>query len=185
MITKALALHGAAKVYICGRREEILLDARQHSPHDNIIPIVADVSSKEAIEALAERIRQETGFLNLLITNAGTGGPGPVQRWGASAREVQTEAMKTPMEEWDACFRVNVSGCYFLTMAVLDLLDGGNKRKNYHGGNVRSQVIMIGSVGGFSRSFGGRYAYRASKAACLRWNPCESDYYDLRVVLID
>jgi NAD(P)-dependent dehydrogenase (short-subunit alcohol dehydrogenase family) len=63
--------------------------------------------------------------------------------------------MKNPMEDWDACFRWNVSGCYFLTMAVLDLLDEGNKREDYHGGSVRSQVIMIGSVGGFSRSFGG------------------------------
>jgi NAD(P)-dependent dehydrogenase (short-subunit alcohol dehydrogenase family) len=172
MITKALALNGASKVYICGRRSQILQDAATLSPHNNIIPIVADVSSKESIEALAAKIRQETGYLNLLVANAGTGGPGPIQNPGQTLREVQAEAMKIPMQDWDENFRVNVSGCYFLTMAMLDLLDEGNTRKNFANGAVKSQVLLLGSVGGFARSIGGRYAYRASKAAVTHLGKC-------------
>jgi NAD(P)-dependent dehydrogenase (short-subunit alcohol dehydrogenase family) len=57
-------------------------------------------------------------------------------------------------------------------MAALDLLDEGNKRKNYCNGEVKSQVIVTGSVGGFSRIVGGRNAYRASKAAVTHLSKC-------------
>ena len=174
MITKALALNGASKVYISGRRKEVLEEAAKLSPFGNIIPIVSDISSKEDIEALAEYIRSDTGYLNLLVANAGTWGPGPDQKFGMSVREFQAQAMNVTMEDWDQCFRVNVHGCYFSTMAVLDLLDEGNKKKNYCNGEVRSQVIMTGSVGGFSRILGGRYAYRASKSAVTHLAKCLS-----------
>ncbi|KAF3012561.1 hypothetical protein E8E14_001281 [Neopestalotiopsis sp. 37M] len=174
MIAKALASNGATRVYISGRRKHVLEEAAKESPFNNIIPIVADVSSKEQIEALAEQIRINTGYLNLLVNNAGTWGPGPDQRWGTSVREFQAEAMKITMEEWDDCFRVNVHACYFTTMAVLDLLDEGNAKKNYCNGDVRSQVLMVGSVGGFSRILGGRYAYRASKSGVTHLAKCLS-----------
>lgn len=174
MIAKALALNGASKVYISGRRKDVLEEAAKQSPYGNIIPVVADVSSKEQIETLAEYIRTDTGYLNLLVANAGTWGPGPDQRWGMSVREFQAEAMKITMEEWDQCFRVNVHACYYSTMAVLDLLDEGNTKRNYCNGEVRSQVIMTGSVGGFSRILGGRYAYRASKSAMTHLAKCLS-----------
>ena len=173
-MTKALALNGAKKVYISGRRKEILEEVAKQSPASNIIPLPADVSSKEDIEALAEHIRKDVGHLNLLVANAGTWGPGPGQPIGTTLQEVQAEAMKTTMDEWDKCFRVNVHGCYYSIMAVLDLLDEGNKRKNYCNGEVKSQVIVTGSVGGYSRIVGGRNAYRASKAAVTHLAKCLS-----------
>jgi NAD(P)-dependent dehydrogenase (short-subunit alcohol dehydrogenase family) len=174
MMTKALARNGASKVYISGRRKEVLEEAANQSPHGNIIPLVADVSSKEDIEALAEHIRNDVGHLNLLIANAGTWGPGPGQPLGTTLQEVRAEAMKTTMDEWDKCFRTNVHGCYYSIMAVLDLLDEGNKRMNYCNGEVKSQVIVTGSVGGYSRIVGGRNAYRASKAAVTHLAKCLS-----------
>ncbi|KAL9122557.1 MAG: hypothetical protein Q9187_000888 [Circinaria calcarea] len=174
MMTKALARNGASKVYISGRRKEVLEEATKQSLHDNIIPLVADVSSKEDIEALAKHIRNDVGHLNLLIANAGIWGPGPGQPLGTTLQEVQAEAMKTTMDEWDKCFRTNVHGCYYSIMAVLDLLDEGNIRKNYCNGEVKSQVIVTGSVGGYSRIVGGRNAYRASKAAVTHLAKCLS-----------
>jgi len=173
-MAKALALNGASKVYICGRRKELLEKTAKESPLGNIIPIVADVSSKEDVVALAEYIRKDTGYLNLLVANAGTLGPGPDPRWGASVRDFQAEAMKISMEDWDECFRVNVHACYFSTVAVLDLLDEANKKKNYYNGEVRSQVIITSSAGAFTRSLGGRYAYRASKSAVTHLAKCLS-----------
>jgi NAD(P)-dependent dehydrogenase (short-subunit alcohol dehydrogenase family) len=172
MMTKALACNGASRVYISGRRREVLEEAAKQSPHGNIIPLVADVTSKEDIEGLAEHIRNDVGHLNLLVANAGTWGPGPGQSLGTTLREVQAEAMKTTMDEWDQCFRTNVHGCYYSIMAVLDLLDEGNNRKNYCNGEVKSQVIVTGSVGGYSRIVGGRNAYRASKAAVTHLAKC-------------
>ena len=101
----------------------------QQSSSGNIIPLPADVGSKEDIEALAEHIRKDIGHLNLLVANAGTWGPGPGQPPGATLQEVQAEAMKTTMDEWDKCFRVNVHGCYYFIMAILNLLDQSNKWK--------------------------------------------------------
>lgn len=172
MMTKALALNGASKVYISGRRREVLDQAAKQFPHGIVIPIIADISSKEDIEALADHIRKDVGHLNLLIANAGIWGPGPGQSLGTSLQEVQAEAMKTTMDEWDQCFRTNVHGCYYSIMAVLDLLDEGNQRKNYCSGEVKSQVIVTGSIGGYSRIVGGRNAYRASKAAVTHLAKC-------------
>lgn len=172
MMAKALAMNGARAVYISGRRKDVLDQAAKESPLSNIIPVVADVGSKSDLEALAGRIRGEVGHLNLLITNAGIWGPGPGQPLGTSLHEVQAAAMQTTMDEWDQCFRTNVSGCYFSIMGVLDLLDEGNRRKNYCNGEVKSQVIVTGSIGGYSRIVGGRNAYRASKAAVTHLAKC-------------
>ena len=46
MMTKALALNGVNKVYIIGRRKEVIEAAAKESPHGNIIPIVGDITSK-------------------------------------------------------------------------------------------------------------------------------------------
>ena len=43
MVAKALALNGAAKVYILGRRLEKLEEAAKQSPHGNMIPLQCDV----------------------------------------------------------------------------------------------------------------------------------------------
>lgn len=184
-MTKALALNGANRVYISGRRKEILEEAAKQSPYGNIIPVTTDVSSKEDIEALAEHIRREVGHLNLLVANAGTWGPGPGQPLGTTIQDLQAEAMKTTMDEWDKCFRVNVHGCYYSIMAVLDLLDEGNKRKNYCNGEVKSQVIITGSVGGYSRVVGGHNAYRASKAAVTHLAKCLSTGFQEHAIRVN
>lgn len=46
MMTKALALNGVNKVYIIGRRKEVIEAAAKESSQGNIIPIVGDVTSK-------------------------------------------------------------------------------------------------------------------------------------------
>jgi len=67
MMTKAFANNGAAKVYIVGRRREKLDEAAKVSPHGNIIPVVGDVTSKESLCEIAEQIKKEVGYVNLLI----------------------------------------------------------------------------------------------------------------------
>ena len=74
-MTKAFALNGAAKVYIVGRRKEKLDEAAQLSP-DNIIPIVGDVTSKQSLIDIAAQVKQDAGYVNLLICNSGTMPPG-------------------------------------------------------------------------------------------------------------
>jgi NAD(P)-dependent dehydrogenase (short-subunit alcohol dehydrogenase family) len=162
MITKALAQNGAAKVYIAGRRLEVL-EAAASATGSNVIPIQCDVTSKESLAAAADRVRQESGFLNLLICNSGIGGP-----------QVKPVADETSVEEWASAnlainfedytktFAVNTSSVWFTTMTFLPLLDAGNKK-----GNVQqtSQVLVTSSIAAFNKKAPGGYAYGQSKAA--------------------
>lgn len=47
MMARALALNGASKVYIIGRRKEKLEETANSVSTKNIIPLVGDVTSKE------------------------------------------------------------------------------------------------------------------------------------------
>lgn len=103
MMTQAFAQNGAAKVYIIGRRKQVLEDAaRAGSSHNNIVPLVGDVTSKESLCAVADQIRQETGYVNLVVCNSGTmvtpigvkAGDVPVQDFALVCRQLYSTALK-------------------------------------------------------------------------------------------
>ncbi|KAI0876696.1 hypothetical protein GGS24DRAFT_450686 [Hypoxylon argillaceum] len=57
---------------------------------------------------------------------------------------------------------MNVSGVLFPRIAFLGLLNKGNERENVV---QTSQIVTIGSVGGFIRILGTSFTYNPSKAA--------------------
>ncbi|MCJ1435016.1 hypothetical protein MMC27_004386 [Xylographa pallens] len=163
MMAKALALNGAHKVYIIGRRKETLEAAAKESPHGNIVPLVGDVTSKDAISSIAEQIKNEVGYINVLIANSGIGGPQTRAATTAkSIEEYQYVLWGPSFEEYTQTFAVNASGVYFSIVAFLGLLDAGNQKGNVE---QRSQVIATSSIAGFNRQTPGGYAYGQSKAA--------------------
>ncbi len=66
-----------AKVYIVGRRGEVLEQtAKVHGSSDKpLIPLTADVSTKEGCLALAEEFGKHEQKLDILVSNAGGVGP--------------------------------------------------------------------------------------------------------------
>ena len=70
MMAKALALNGAHKVYIIGRRKEVLEAAAKESPHGNIIPLVGDATSKDSLRSIATYIEKDIGYVNVVIANS-------------------------------------------------------------------------------------------------------------------
>lgn len=72
---RALDANGARVVYIVGRREESLKEVAKSAVNGNIKPLVGDISSKESLAAIAETVRKEQGYINLLYANAGVTGP--------------------------------------------------------------------------------------------------------------
>lgn len=166
MMTKALSLNGASKVYIIGRRLEKLEAAAKESPHNNIIPIQGDVTDKDSLQSIAERIQKETGYINLLVCNSGLSGPqaGVNMPKGTSAKELAKMVLDTPMADFNNVFAVNVTGVLYNAMAFLELLEEGNKPDRYLAG-VKSQVLVTGSIAAYNRSVGAGLAYNASKAA--------------------
>jgi NAD(P)-dependent dehydrogenase (short-subunit alcohol dehydrogenase family) len=161
MMTRALAQNGA-KVYIAGRRLEVLQEAAS-SVGPNVIPIQCDVTSKASLEETANFIEKDAGYLNLLVCNAGIAGP-----------QVKPVTPETTLEEWVSQnwahdfdsyvqpFAINAAAVWFTTMALLKLLDKGNKA-----GNVAqsSQVVVTSSIAGYNKKAPGGWAYGQSKAA--------------------
>ena len=158
-----------ATVFIVGRRKERLEAAAQVAKHGNIIPIVGDVTSKSSLQILVDTITARTGYVNLLVANAGVLGPtsnglqtGP-DGIVPTLEEVRKLMWEHPMESVTDVYRVNVSSVLYTTIAFLGLLEKGNTQ-----GNVRqlSQVLVTSSIGGFHRSWAtSGLAYTTSKAA--------------------
>lgn len=162
MFAKALAHNGAAKVYIAGRRLELLQSvASELGP--NVTAIQCDVTSKESLTSVAETITKESGYLNLLVCNSGIGGPQVKPLKPETKLEDWANAnFEIGMDEYTNTFKVNAAAVWFTTMACLKLLDGGNRKGNM---GWSSQVIVTSSIAGFNKKAPGGWAYGQSKAA--------------------
>ncbi|KAK4044257.1 hypothetical protein C8A01DRAFT_31570 [Parachaetomium inaequale] len=174
MMARALAAAGAARVYIVGRRVDVLQAAASSINRPSVIvPLYCDVTSKISLESVVSVVETDVGYLNLLVCNAGIGGPQvkpPIP--GVTSLEEWREAqMAVRCEDFNATFAVNSTSVWFTAMAFLGLLDQGNKREGYGGGiaglgpGVSSQVVVTSSIGGFNKSAPGGWAYGPSKAA--------------------
>ena len=162
MMTKALALNGARKVYIVGRRKEVLEAAAKESPHGNIVPLVGDVTSKDTLQSIVSHIEKEVGYINVLIANSGIQGPRTPLTPETTLEDYQSAFWNTSFDEYMDTFAVNTSAVFFCIIAFLKLLDAGNEKGNVE---QKSQVIATSSVGSFIRKPPGTYSYGQSKAA--------------------
>lgn len=111
---------------------------------------------------------KEVGYIDLLICNAGQttrdGSPDarPKPTGESSIQEIRDYYFNyRPQEVWQSCLETNIVSVFTTTMAFLELLDLGNKRRDASA--PTSQVIAIGSVGGLVK-FTDSFIYNASKA---------------------
>jgi NAD(P)-dependent dehydrogenase (short-subunit alcohol dehydrogenase family) len=165
MMAKALAQNGAAKIYIIGRREDRLQQAAALFP-GVIIPLPGDICDQGTLKAMAERVKSEVGYINLLVTNAGKSGPmleSLKPRYTLS--DFVNLAWSSPMEDFNSVYGLNCTALYYTVIAFLELLDAGNKAGNYSGG--KSQVIATASTASFLRNPRAGYAYLSSKTAVI------------------
>lgn len=163
-MAKALADAGAARVYIVGRRTDVLQAAAASINKPTVVvPLYCDVTSKISLESVVSVVENDAGFLNLVVCNAGVGGPqvaapGP----GTSIEEWQARNLACDFEEYTDTFRVNASSVWFTAMSCLRLLDAGNRRGNL---GWSSQVVVTSSIAAFNKKAPGGWAYGQSKAA--------------------
>jgi len=164
---RALDANGAKAVYIVGRREQALQDAAKTGINGSIKSIPGDVSDKASLSKIADQIRQEQGYINLLFANAGVSGPKDRQAISAKGakptiKEFQEAMWQPDMEDYTKALHINCTSVFYTTLAFLDLLDAGNKKRNVP---QDSQVIVTSSIAGFSRYLASSFAYSTSKAA--------------------
>nr|POE48121.1 guanine nucleotide exchange factor lte1 [Quercus suber] len=167
IIAKTLE-HNGAKVYITGRRQEKLDEAVKQAAHGNIIPIAGSTTSREDLQRAVDIITKETGHIDLLINNAGQttflAGPGvrPMPTGDVPLSEYRDYFFNyRDSQDWLNTLNTNISGVFITSMAFLELLDAGNKRRAKE--LPTSQIITIGSVGGLTRQTES-FIYNASKA---------------------
>lgn len=180
MIAEALAMNGASKVFLLGRREHMLTDAAAKYP-DIMVPVTCDVASKESLGLAVELVARTTGFINLLVANSGISGPANGYKSALSISELRSHLMATSMDEFTQTFRVNVTGTWFTMVAFLELLDAGNKnaisgssgafgspvQAGSKTPSIQSQVVFTSSLAAFSRGYWTSPNYGSSKAAII------------------
>ena len=178
-MTRALAANGAHKVYILGRRLEVLKKAAEEYP-DVIIPHQADVTSKEDLQAAVDRVKSEVGYVNLVVANSGSIGP-PVRFNPAASLPDLRQSLFTDfsMEGMNDALNLNVTAAFFTMTAFLELLDAGtqNALKGGFGKplkegsevpSIQSQVIFTTSISAFSRHWTSSPPYLTSKVAIMQ-----------------
>jgi NADP-dependent 3-hydroxy acid dehydrogenase YdfG len=124
-IALALTAHGAA-LCLVGRRPDALEPvAKKTQTAAQIKCYRADLTLDKDIETLVAHVRQDFGYLDILIHSAGVFSMGPVE--------------SAPAEELDWQYRTNVRAPYILTQALLPIL---RPRKG--------QIVFINSSAGLS-----------------------------------
>ncbi|TDZ49708.1 Short-chain dehydrogenase/reductase SAT3 [Colletotrichum trifolii] len=176
-MAKALASNGAAKVYILGRRQEILDDAAK--AHEALVPLRCDVTSKDDLQSAVDTITKDVGYVNLLVANSGVIGPSVRFNPAFDISELRKATFTDfAMESMNEVLDVNITGAFFTMTAFLELLDAGNKHA-LKGGfgkpakegsgvqSIQSQVIFTSSISAFSRAWPSTPPYMTSKVAVM------------------
>ncbi|KAL4939902.1 hypothetical protein BDV06DRAFT_230751 [Aspergillus oleicola] len=179
-MARVLPQNGARRVYILGRRLEVLVKAA--AEHPSLVALQCDVNSKDNLQSVVDRITTEVGYVNLVIANAGDIGP-PVRFNPTASLSELREALFTnfSMDEMNNTLHLNITAAFFTMTAFLELLDAGNK-KALHGGSTfgkpikegsdvpssQSQVIFTTSISAFSRHWSSSPPYLTSKVAIMQ-----------------
>lgn len=166
MATQSLAVNGA-KVYITGRTAEKLERVAElygKNIPGQIIPITADITSKESIQKLVDEISSKESKLHILINNAGISST-TYETERTDPKELQEEFFhnKSSIAEWEDVMRTNVTQLFFTTSAFLPLLSKGSEDER----GWSSTVVNITSISGILKTSQHHFAYNASKAAAI------------------
>jgi len=145
MIAEGYVSNGV-KTYISARKAEACdATAERLSSIGECISIPADLSTAEGIATLVGEIKSREDKLDILVNNAGA-------TWGAPIGEF-------PENGWDKIMTINVKSPFFLTQALLPLLENAASAED------PARIIMIGSVDGLNVNQLPTFSYGPSKAA--------------------
>jgi NAD(P)-dependent dehydrogenase (short-subunit alcohol dehydrogenase family) len=146
MIVEGYLAAGCARVYISARKVD-QVEAAVAKFGDRVIGIPLDLSTVEGCRLLAAEIAAREDHLDILVNNAGAAWGEPFETFGEAG--------------WDRTMDLNVKSPFFLTQALLPLLQAAASADS------PAKVINIGSIDGLRLNPWDTYAYHASKAAIL------------------
>jgi 2-dehydro-3-deoxy-D-gluconate 5-dehydrogenase len=144
-MARGLAEAGAG-IAIVGRNEakSAAAVAELKQAGTKAIAVTADVTNKDAVIAMVERVRRELGRIDILVNNAGI--------------NIRKSPHALDLEEWDSVIRTNLTSAFLCSQAAYPAMKetGGGK------------IINIGSMMSiFGASFAPAYA--ASKGGIVQF----------------
>jgi NAD(P)-dependent dehydrogenase (short-subunit alcohol dehydrogenase family) len=144
MIARGL-VEGGARVYVSSRKAEACQQAAEElSRAGECRAVAADLSTEEGCRRLAAEVGEREERVQVLVNNAGA-------TWGAPLED-------HPAAAWDKVLDLNLKAPFFLTRAMLPLLEAGAAPGD------PARVINVGSIDGLRVPPMPTYAYSASKA---------------------
>ncbi|MFN2433545.1 MAG: 3-oxoacyl-[acyl-carrier-protein] reductase [Gemmatimonadota bacterium] len=136
-------LAAGATVAVGGRSEESARrTCEELARHGRALPLAADLARPEEIERALPPVLEALGGVHVLVNNAGL------------ARDTLLARMRT--EDWDEVLRVNLSGPFHLTRAVLRTMLRQRE----------GSIVNVSSLAGI-RGNAGQSNYSASKAGLI------------------
>ncbi|HNP35086.1 MAG TPA: SDR family oxidoreductase [Woeseiaceae bacterium] len=139
-------VNSGVKTYISARKAKACdATARRLSANGTCVSIPADLSTMDGVAHLAKEFGRAESRLHILVNNAGAA-------WGAPIDEF-------PESGWDKVMDINVKGPFFLTQALLSLLEAAASAAD------PARIINVGSIDGLNVSRMPTYSYGPSKAA--------------------
>ena len=145
MIARGLLQAGARQIYISSRKAQGCADAeRELGQYGQVKAVQADLSTEAECLRLAREVGERESAVHILVNNAGA-------TWGAPLEEF-------PAAAWDKVLDLNLKSPFFLTRALLPLLESAGTHDD------PARVINIGSIDGLHVPSLPVYSYTASKA---------------------
>jgi NAD(P)-dependent dehydrogenase (short-subunit alcohol dehydrogenase family) len=149
-IAKALAAAGASVAVAARTETPGKLAGTIHSVAEAIsaeggtaLPVVCDVTDEASVEAAVAEASERLGPITVMVANAGAVWMG--------------KTLETPLKRWELCLRVNLTGTFLVTKAVLPSM-------MEHSGSL----IAITTTGVYQTELGSN-AYWVSKAGIERY----------------
>jgi len=139
-IVETFAREGAKRVWALDVTEEELTTLQ--NAVSGVTGICVDVTSSAAVNASVERIKSESGAVDVLVNNAG----------------ITRDAMIYKMSDadWDAVLNVNLKGVFYMTRAVAPvMIEAG-----------RGAIVSISSIVGLDGNIG-QSNYAAAKGGLV------------------
>ena len=145
MMARGLLQAGAAKVIISSRKAQAVSEAvAELERYGDVEGIPADLSQESECVRLAEEVGRHEQRVHVLVNNAGA-------TWGAPLEEF-------PASAWDKVLDLNLKAPFFLTRALLPLLEAAATDDD------PARVVNVGSIDGLHAPTLPTYSYSASKA---------------------
>jgi THO complex subunit 3 len=141
--------NGASKIYILGRRLNVLQDAIKTLESSPSAPpnsssvlsaISCDVTDLDSLKAAVLQIEKESVYVDVLINNAGILGP----KNGREIYKVETidqlrDTMLTGWDGWKDAFAINTQSVIGVSASFLPLLEAANTRRGWATGRVNGE----------------------------------------------